>query len=491
MKKLLTLILSLSFFSAGLVLPATAVNKEGKATKAQDDRLVVNSGSATAQTGTSEAKAMTLSISSEPPQLTAEQMEMRAEEEQEEHIVPVPQGKVWTSIPPPSDPPSNIVSTDPAKIELSKSRASSNNSVAVNASATDLRYQTVTDLTTIPSTQHDVIGEPSVANMGSVTFYTGNWYAARSTDGGQTFSYINPSSAFSKVNNGFCCDQITNYVPSQDLLLWSLQYIDDGNSNTLRLAWALGSAGVTSNNWKYLDFNPQLFGFPAGKMLDFPNLTLTSTYLYVTSTYLYVTSNVFGVGDSSTFAGSVILRIRLSDLAAGGAVPWSYYPQNRSASDVGGLRCTEGATSTMYWAGWHTTSQLRIFHWDDSGTTISWDDVDVAAYTQLDRDGVATSPDGTNWAGRADSRLLGAWVAKGVIGFMWMAKQDSTHPYPYTIVAQFDQSTRNRTSQNQIWGQNNAWLYPTASVNAAGNLAGLLQYGGGDILSGNKYLDIR
>src|SRR5262245_42679466 len=33
------------------------------------------------------------------------------------------------------------------------------------------------------------VGEPSVAVNGDVVIYTGNWYAARSLDGGQTFQY--------------------------------------------------------------------------------------------------------------------------------------------------------------------------------------------------------------------------------------------------------------------------------------------------------------
>jgi hypothetical protein len=36
------------------------------------------------------------------------------------------------------------------------------------------------------------VGEPSVASNGDVVFYTGNWYAALSTDGGSTFQFIDP-----------------------------------------------------------------------------------------------------------------------------------------------------------------------------------------------------------------------------------------------------------------------------------------------------------
>src|ERR1700720_2168411 len=38
------------------------------------------------------------------------------------------------------------------------------------------------------------VGEPSVSVNGEVVFYTGNWYAAVSTDGGNTFKFIDPNS---------------------------------------------------------------------------------------------------------------------------------------------------------------------------------------------------------------------------------------------------------------------------------------------------------
>jgi hypothetical protein len=99
----------------------------------------------------------------------------------------------------------------------------------------------------------------------------------------------------------------------------------------------------------------------------------------------------------------------------------------------------------------------------------------------MNRDGVATSPDGTNWAARADSRILGSWVAGGLIGFMFHAKQDSSFPYPYTIVTRFNQSTRAFVDRSVIFNNSYAWLYPSVSVNAAGNLAGIIYFGGGTI----------
>ena len=69
------------------------------------------------------------------------------------------------------------------------------------------------------------VGEPSVAISGQIVMYTGNWYAARSVDGGQTFDFINPFKSFPDPPNlSFCCDQVVHYLPSIDTFVWLMQY---------------------------------------------------------------------------------------------------------------------------------------------------------------------------------------------------------------------------------------------------------------------------
>ena len=64
----------------------------------------------------------------------------------------------------------------------------------------------------VPTTERSTIQEPTTLNLDDAVFYTGNWYAAKSTNGGATFSYINPYTFFPSVNGGFCCDQVTAYA---------------------------------------------------------------------------------------------------------------------------------------------------------------------------------------------------------------------------------------------------------------------------------------
>jgi hypothetical protein len=435
-------------------LPSKAFQKEQG-----DLRSVAASGQEAASAGVAAPKIATGPTYSNVPALTAEQQAAREKEMDEENLtVPVRQGDHLDILPSPSN-----ASTEPSLID-------SSNSILA---ATDFTYQTVHDLTSTEAPNRSVIDEPSVGNMGNTVFLSGNWYAARSSNGGQSFTYVNPFNTFPSINGGFCCDQQVNYAPNQDMMLWALQYINDSTSGTLRVARAVGSTAVANNTWTYYDFNPQIFGFASGNFMDFPTMT-------VSTTYLYLTSNVFNV--SNNFTGSVIWRIPLSDLASGGIVHFDYFTR----TDVGSLRCTDGATTTMYWGTLVSTSQVRIYRWDDGSGSISWDDINISPFTYLNRDGVAVSPDGTNWAARADSRIQGAWVAGGVIGLMWAAKQGGSFPYPYTIIDRFNQSNRALLTQNQLWSSQNAWLYPAVSVNAAGNLAGLANYGGGSFYPGTN-----
>jgi hypothetical protein len=339
--------------------------------------------------------------------------------------------------------------------------------------ATDFTFQQIHDLTSSETgASTSAVGESSLGSMGNNTiFYTANWFAARSTDGGSSFTYISPYTTFPSINGGFCCDQVVQYAQNQDMLIWSLLYVPDSTSGTLRIATAVGSTNVANNSWIYWDWDPQKFGFASGNWLDFPNLTIGSTNLYVTANVFSISNNIF--------TGSVIFRIPLSQLA-GGIANATYY-----TSTLGDWRCTEGASTTMYCG---TTSiggnKVRILRWDDSSTTLFWDDVQLSGFTYMNptgAGGVAFSPDGTNWAAYADSRILGSWVSGGAIGLMFSARQDASFPYPYTIVARFDESTRTLLTQTPIWNSNYAYLYPSVSVNAAGNLAGIIAYGGGPL----------
>ncbi len=181
----------------------------------QQDLQVVNSGQGVSQIGVAKPDISSGPVYSKIPELTTQQAEtLQREIHENEPTVPVLQGKVWTQIPSPTDPPVGPVTN---AIDLGKQFRS-----ITPQALTDFRYQQVTDLTTQISPSLSEVNDPSVANMGNTVFFTGNWYAARSVDGCQSFSFVSPFTTFASANGGFCCNQVVSYAPGQDMMVWGV-----------------------------------------------------------------------------------------------------------------------------------------------------------------------------------------------------------------------------------------------------------------------------
>lgn len=109
------------------------------------------------------------------------------------------------------------------------------------------------------------VNEPSVSVNGQVVMYTGNWYAARSTDGGRSFQFIDPFTSFPDPPNlSFCCDQVVNYIASIDTFVWLLQYgVNSGPEvdNIQRLALAK-TADVEAGRWRLFDITSKALAPP-------------------------------------------------------------------------------------------------------------------------------------------------------------------------------------------------------------------------------------
>jgi hypothetical protein len=310
--------------------------------------------------------------------------------------------------------------------------------------------------------------EPSVATHDQLVFVTGNWYAALSTNNGLSFSYVDPYTTFPSVNNGFCCDQVTLHEPSRDLLVWGLQYLKDANGDTFRLAAAHGPANQVSGIFSYWDFTAQFFGYPAGDWLDFPNLG------YGTNS-LYFASNVFTAGGS--YVSTVVVRMSLDEVAAGGALNLSYFPQSVTAYKI-----AQGIGATAYFATHTASNNVRILRWTEGDNNVYWDDVAVSAFQN--GGGSCPDPAATNWCGYADIRVSAAWrtgYGGGQIGVMWSAGQGGAFslPYPYVQVAILRESDRALLAESEIWNSGYAWQYASAGVNSRGDLGGTIAFGGG------------
>lgn len=306
--------------------------------------------------------------------------------------------------------------------------------------------------------------EPSVATNGSVVFFTGNWFAAVSTDGGATFRFVDPYTAFpSPPDMQFCCDQVVHYVRKIDTFVWLLQY-DEGpdGANIQRLAFAR-SKDVAAGLWRTYDLTPAGLG-AAGAFLDFPDLA-------VGSNFLYVSTNAYDGGD---WASSILVRIPLAGIRSG------TISATRVASTQNfNFRVAQHTGTSAYWASHQDTSTLRVFRWREKDAAPTFEDVAVARW--IGGNGYSSKgPDGRHWLRRCDPRITGATKAGADLWFAWSADKGGANarPHPYVQIARVRASTRKLVENINLWDGDFATAYPALTTNSRGEVGVSYMAGG-------------
>jgi hypothetical protein len=306
------------------------------------------------------------------------------------------------------------------------------------------------------------ICEPTAAANNQQRMITGNWFASTSTNGGSAWTLVDPFTRFPASAGGFCCDQVVLYNPRHRIWIWLLQYSAAASgSNIFRLAVCRDTA---FGSWYYWDFAPQSLNAAWTNMwFDYPDMAFTDANLFVTF-------NAF-IGDD--WQRAVVFRFPLATLAAGTSLGYRWW----STTNNGSIRLCRGAGPIMYMGSHNTLSQIRVFHWPDSATGIGSTDVNVRAWTAGSYS--APGPGGVDWLTRLDSRITGAWVGAGTIGFMWSANRDTSHPLPFIRVVRINESTKAVIDEPDLWSRTSAWAYPAAATNARGQVGISAFFGGG------------
>jgi hypothetical protein len=343
------------------------------------------------------------------------------------------------------------------------------------------------------SGQTGVTDDPSVVNVGNDIFFTGNFYAALSTDGGNSFSYIDPYTVFPNSYNGFCCDQQVIYLPSVNLVVWALLYLQDGSgNNAVRVAITDGSAGLESGNWTYFDFTdespppscltnpggancPQIPG-GTGVAFDYPQLAYSANDFYLTA----------NLGTNSVpYQESIIFRCPLTDLAAHSVNNCDSYfnATGFDGTDAFTPVATAGSSGTMYWADHADYSNLTVYAWPEGQpwTSIVQSTVPHSTYPT---NYTCTSPDGNNLCQGEPfwSPVHGGWLNGNVLAFQWDAGAGTgglgTFPYPYIHVVEINASTMQLIDEPIIWSSSLAYAYGGSGINQSGGVAMSVAYSG-------------
>ena len=272
--------------------------------------------------------------------------------------------------------------------------------------------------------------EDSVATNGKgVVLYTYNNRpgAALSTDGGLTFSYVNPGYSFSSgglsngalfpgAAGGLCCDQVVTYIPSVDRFIWVLQYnngqggISDGtNPNVIRVATAT-SAGAAAGDWAYYDFVPSDWGGALKPKAKYGAIELDRPFVAFDGSNLYLTASAIDLSNSDlkTQVQSLIWRVPLDQL--GQTVYPVYYNGGWGGFD-GLLRPAQnnrylgGVQAQLQWfAGRESTSRLFVAYWR-SGAGYSLLGREVDSPTVATSNTTTGLPDGSDFMTRYDRQV--------------------------------------------------------------------------------------
>jgi hypothetical protein len=306
--------------------------------------------------------------------------------------------------------------------------------------------------------------EPSVAAKGDVVFYTGNWFAAVSTDAGATFRYVDPYTAFpDPPGMGFCCDQIAHYIRKIDTFVWLLQYSEGAQgANIQRLAFAR-TKDVAAGKWRYWDIIPDDVGVP-GQFLDFPDIA-------VGSKMLYVTTNVFA---GTQWTKSLLLRIPLQSIKNGNVTA-----EHVSSDTNFNFRTAQDCGATAYWASHEDTSTLRVFSWRETSGAVNFTDVKVASWNEDDF--ASKTPDGNEWLRRADPRVAGATMAGKELWFAWGAGRGGANnrPHPYVQIARLNSTDLSLIENINLWDDESAICYAALASNSRKEVAASYTIGGG------------
>jgi hypothetical protein len=347
---------------------------------------------------------------------------------------------------------------------------------------------------TVAAPASTVAADISGAESGSIVLATGNWYILYSFDGGNTFTTLDPTTVFDNTaDGGFCCDQIVQYAPSIDRFIWLMQFSSGANGkNRIRIASASPETVHSSKctSWTYWDLTSDALGVVTTAAdaalanpihwLDYPNMSVGTNYLYAS------VDNVGNGGASPPTGGRIVIRIPLSEIAAGGTINYGYtHWQDGGLAYAGHV--TQNTGDEAYWAGNRNNSTLQVFSWNENSNSYFWRDVGVNNWPNGTLS--STGASGADWLTKAaafpNAGVIGATRRGNEVWFAWMASSGTgssggfNFPNANVQVVKVDPTNNyNRIDQFAIWNNDYAFAYPALATNDRSEVGIALGWGG-------------
>ena len=323
--------------------------------------------------------------------------------------------------------------------------------------------------------------EPSVAKAGNVILVTGNLYGGLSTDGGKTFSSLDPRTIFPEttgnppqlIDGGICCDQMTLYAASVDRIVWLMQFTEANGVDRYRLAVA-SPADIRANvntAWHYWDLDSAFFRLGV-KWMDRPDLVLSRNHLYFNCTVIE------NVGNDRPFRNKLTVRIPLANLAAGGVINVFWYIESEGTSFFAKLADNGGPDA--FWLYHMDTSDLRLLQLPDT------DGAAQIRALKMVRPWVggncqSLTPDNVNWLGAISLHTVYGGTRRLTaheLWFSWPSCSDTVYTQPHIVLVKISDQTF-RMTESRIWNPGYTWWFPTLATNSNDEVGVAFMVGGG------------
>ncbi len=350
----------------------------------------------------------------------------------------------------------------------------------------------VTTPAVFPAGYGSNVMESSVATEGKNAFFTGNWFAARSINGGSTWTFVDPFGGFPSYNQ-FCCDQVTLPDKARTRIFWERMSSPghnpaNGNYENIFKLSVSANGGLT---WVTYTVSPR------NTNSTWTNQWWDYCHMQLAGRYLYIAWNMFS--EAGAWTRTVMLRWPLDALAAGAGFSYNYYQTSSWFTFVP----AQGCDHTMYWASnWPNAapqnSRIAIWKWPEDTTAITSVVRTVPAWTLTGRGSAVCGSATGNWAARYDMRVLtGAryriwntnlkYYGRNVIGWWWNVAQGGSFVMPYIEGAAFFEDTLALVPGLQgrpfVYNSTTCFAYPAASVNERGDVGLIFNYSSGTALN--------
>lgn len=303
--------------------------------------------------------------------------------------------------------------------------------------------------------------ETSAAQAFNHIFYTANYLAAYSRDKGSSFKHVSPFKLATSVGQSFCCDQVTEYIPGANMVVWILL-----TDTSMLLCLATPDELEASNGraWVVYSLDAAVFSLEGDAGFDYPQISYGDNFLYLTF-------NGAGKGN--------ICRFHFGQLRERATIHFQWFV----ADNFYICPCHMSGNRGLFVVQ-NTTSQLRLFTWKENSNNVSWKDIDIQTIPTDDFE--IKTPDQNIWlspGSKIDTSVTGVTRDGNKVWAAWSGarrvanRRENSFVHPHIGIAIIDIISF-KVEQRFLWNPEHAFAYPSLASGPSGEVAITFMWGG-------------